>query len=72
MDEVLCYVDMTMDFMLHFRGSKSAEGANTGYQKHRYTVCLTACVSGRILATTIILESERTLPKSISQKVKLS
>jgi hypothetical protein len=58
-DEVPCCVYMTGDCTLYFRGSKSVEGADTGFIKPGYTVCLTTVVLGRMLASMNIFRGQK-------------
>jgi hypothetical protein len=63
MDETPCYVDMSRDSTLHFKGSKNVDGADTGYRKHRYTVVLCSCLDGRMLMPMIIFKGLQKAPK---------
>ena len=63
MDEVPCYIDMARDTTLAFSGSKNVDGADTGYRKHRYTVCLPATASGKMLKPMIIFRGLKRAPK---------
>jgi hypothetical protein len=62
MDEVPCYFDMTRDSTLSFRGSKNVDGADTGYRKQRYTICLAISLDGRLLKTMIIFRGLKKIP----------
>ena len=63
MDEVPCYFDMARDYTLHFVGSKNVDGADTGYRKHRYTVCLAIALDGRMLPPMIIFRGLKKAPQ---------
>uniref|UniRef100_A0A914WZJ4 DDE-1 domain-containing protein n=1 Tax=Plectus sambesii TaxID=2011161 RepID=A0A914WZJ4_9BILA len=62
MDETPCYFDMTRDSTLSFRGSKNVDGADTGYRKQRYTVCLAISLDGRLLKTMVIFRGLKKIP----------
>lgn len=72
MDEVPCYIDMARDTTLAFSGAKNVEGADTGYRKHRYTVCLSATASGKMLKPMIIFRGLKRAPKATSNRVVIT
>jgi hypothetical protein len=63
MDEAACYIDMSRDCTLHFRGAKNVEGADTGYRKQRYTVCLFVSLERKMLLPFLIFRGRKRAPK---------
>ena len=69
MDEVPCYFDMARDTTLAFCGSKNVESSDTGYRKHRYTVCMSATADGRLLKPMLIFRGLKRAPNVNSTRV---
>jgi CENP-B N-terminal DNA-binding domain/Tc5 transposase DNA-binding domain len=63
MDKVPCYIDMSRDCTLHFRGAKNVEGADTGYRKQRYTVRLFVSLEEKMLLPFLIFRGRERAPK---------
>jgi hypothetical protein len=66
MDEVPCYIDVSRDCTLYFRGAKNVEGADTGNRKQRYTVCLFVLLEGKMLLPFFIFRGRKRAPKIFS------
>jgi len=63
MDEVPCFIDMTSDRTVTFKGERGVDAVGTGHGKSRFITVLTVAKSGMLLKTMIILKGLKNVPK---------